>query len=145
MSFYNPNLPIRSAETFFKPTESYEITGQVGNVCFLQGMVYFNQKWLLYYGTADSKIAVAEAVNYSYTGISNALYVEEEEEDEEEELMEDLDIEDPDMTPGQREEALRERIYRKIKQKMNIREEKKKRGRKLRKYGEQEPGEGDEL
>jgi hypothetical protein len=59
----------RTDETFFKPTESFEITGQVGNVCFLEGLVFFNGKWLLYYGTADSKIAVAEAVMYDYRGM----------------------------------------------------------------------------
>jgi len=25
----------------------------------VEGLVYFNNKWFLYYGTADSKIAVA--------------------------------------------------------------------------------------
>jgi hypothetical protein len=58
----------RSDENFFKPTEEFEITGQVGNVCFLEGMVYFKDKWLMYYGTADSKIAVAQASDYDHTG-----------------------------------------------------------------------------
>lgn len=44
---------------FFRPENAYEITGQVGNVCFLEALVPFNGKWYLYYGTADSKIAVA--------------------------------------------------------------------------------------
>jgi len=44
---------------FFKPDMPYEMTGQVNNVCFLEGLVQFNHKWFLYYGTADSKIAVA--------------------------------------------------------------------------------------
>lgn len=48
----------------------FEITGQVGNVCFLEGLVFLRNKWMLYYGTADSKIAVAEATNYDYTGKS---------------------------------------------------------------------------
>ena len=60
----------RSNVPFFVPSESFEITGQVGNVCFLEGLVYFKDKWLLYYGTADSKIAVAEAVGYSYNGVA---------------------------------------------------------------------------
>jgi hypothetical protein len=59
----------RTNSTFFKPTEAFEITGQVGNVCFLEGMVFFKGKWLLYYGTADSKIAVAEASMYDYRGM----------------------------------------------------------------------------
>lgn len=44
---------------FIKPDREYEITGQVNQVCFLEGMVPFQNRWLLYYGTADSKIAVA--------------------------------------------------------------------------------------
>ena len=39
----------------------YEITGQVANVVFLEGLVAHNGQLLLYYGTADSKIAVAKA------------------------------------------------------------------------------------
>jgi predicted GH43/DUF377 family glycosyl hydrolase len=44
---------------FIRPDKPYEITGQVGQVCFLEGLAEFNGRWLLYYGTADSKIAVA--------------------------------------------------------------------------------------
>lgn len=53
------NVLYRTDENFFKPSEPYEITGQVNNVCFLEGLVHFKDKWFLYYGTADSKIAVA--------------------------------------------------------------------------------------
>jgi predicted GH43/DUF377 family glycosyl hydrolase len=49
----------RCSGTFFKPDKPYEITGQVNNVCFLEGLAFFKSKWFLYYGTADSKIAVA--------------------------------------------------------------------------------------
>jgi len=49
----------RCDENFFHPDKVYEITGQVNNVCFLEGLVFFKGKWFLYYGTADSKIAVA--------------------------------------------------------------------------------------
>ncbi|GAA4734599.1 glycoside hydrolase family 130 protein [Flavisolibacter ginsenosidimutans] len=49
----------RCEHNFFKPDKPYEITGQVNNVCFLEGLVPFKGKWFLYYGTADSKIAVA--------------------------------------------------------------------------------------
>jgi len=31
----------------------------VNQVCFPEGLAWFQQRWLLYYGTADSKIAVA--------------------------------------------------------------------------------------
>jgi beta-1,2-mannosidase len=50
----------RSRRSFLQPDKPYELTGQVNNVCFLEGMVWFKDRWLLYYGTADSKIAVAE-------------------------------------------------------------------------------------
>ena len=49
----------RSNNNFFKPDRKYEKTGQINNVVFLEGLVPFNSKWFLYYGTADSKIAVA--------------------------------------------------------------------------------------
>ncbi|MEQ8683697.1 MAG: glycoside hydrolase family 130 protein [Imperialibacter sp.] len=49
----------RSDDYFMTPDKDYEITGQVNNVCFLEGLVNFKGKWYLYYGTADSKIAVA--------------------------------------------------------------------------------------
>ena len=61
----DPNDPTavleRATEPFLFPDRDYEITGQVGNVCFAEGLVPFGDRWLLYYGTADSKIAVASA------------------------------------------------------------------------------------
>ena len=48
---------------FFKPDKPYELTGQVNNVCFLEGLASYQGKWFLYYGTADSKIAVAVRKN----------------------------------------------------------------------------------
>ena len=42
-----------------RPEQPYEITGQVNQVCFAEGLAQFKGQWLLYYGTADSKIAVA--------------------------------------------------------------------------------------
>ena len=44
---------------FMKPEKPYEISGQVNQVCFVEGLTKFKGKWYLYYGTADSKIAVA--------------------------------------------------------------------------------------
>ncbi|HXD77339.1 MAG TPA: glycoside hydrolase family 130 protein, partial [Puia sp.] len=44
---------------FIHPEKPYEITGQVNQVCFLEGLANFHGRWLLYYGTGDSKIAVA--------------------------------------------------------------------------------------
>jgi beta-1,2-mannosidase len=56
-------LIARSGKFLLTPGKSYETTGAVNNVCFLEGMVWFRDRWFLYYGTADSKIAVAEARN----------------------------------------------------------------------------------
>jgi predicted GH43/DUF377 family glycosyl hydrolase len=44
---------------FMKPDKPYELTGQVNEVCFLEGLALWHGQWLMYYGTADSKIAVA--------------------------------------------------------------------------------------
>ena len=44
---------------FIKPDKPYELAGQVNHVCFLEGLARYKGKWFLYYGTADSKIAVA--------------------------------------------------------------------------------------
>jgi len=59
-----PNKNYQKIEPlFFKPDKPYELTGQVNNVCFLEGLANFQGKWFLYYGTADSKIAVAVKSN----------------------------------------------------------------------------------
>lgn len=49
----------RSNQAFIWPDKDYERIGEVNEVCFVEGLVHFNGKWFLYYGTADSKIAVA--------------------------------------------------------------------------------------
>ncbi|MGZ8558234.1 MAG: glycoside hydrolase family 130 protein [Chitinophagaceae bacterium] len=56
----DPSKVVDRMDTYFmKPEKEYEITGQVNHVCFAEGLVNYNNKWFLYYGTADSKIAVA--------------------------------------------------------------------------------------
>ncbi len=56
----NPEkLIARTRSYFIKPDKPYEITGQVNNVCFVEGLAHVKGKWFLYYGTADTKIAVA--------------------------------------------------------------------------------------
>ena len=56
----DPTKVLKRMDNYFiKPDKPYEITGQVNQVCFLEGLAWFNNKWFLYYGTADSKIAVA--------------------------------------------------------------------------------------
>lgn len=49
----------RTDAYFISPDKDYEKVGEVNEVCFVEGLVYFNDTWFLYYGTADSKIAVA--------------------------------------------------------------------------------------
>lgn len=59
----NPiQLKDRSENYFLKPDKPYEITGQINQVCFVEGLASLQGKWFLYYGTADSKIAVAVAI-----------------------------------------------------------------------------------
>lgn len=52
-------LKDRTAKDFIHPDKPYERTGEVNEVCFVEGLVHFNNRWFLYYGTADSRIAVA--------------------------------------------------------------------------------------
>ena len=49
----------RTTEDFLHPEKDYEKLGEVNEVCFVEGLVFFKGKWFLYYGTGDSKIAVA--------------------------------------------------------------------------------------
>lgn len=56
----NPMKILDRMNTYFmKPEKPYEKTGQVNQVCFIEGLAQYKNKWWLYYGTADSKIAVA--------------------------------------------------------------------------------------
>jgi predicted GH43/DUF377 family glycosyl hydrolase len=49
----------RTDQYFMHPDKPYELSGQVNHVCFIEGLARFKGKWFLYYGTADSRIAVA--------------------------------------------------------------------------------------
>ena len=52
----------RSDEPFIEPTQPYERTGQYARgTTFVEGLVPFKGNWLLYYGTADSRVGVAVA------------------------------------------------------------------------------------
>ncbi len=57
----NPiKLIARSDAPFIQPTEDYERTGQYKDgTTFVEGLVPFNGRWFLYYGTADSRVGVA--------------------------------------------------------------------------------------
>jgi predicted GH43/DUF377 family glycosyl hydrolase len=57
----NPyRLISRLNKPFLIPKESFEESGQYpSGTVFVEGLVYKNQKWFLYYGCADSRVAVA--------------------------------------------------------------------------------------
>ncbi|MFZ9046664.1 MAG: glycoside hydrolase family 130 protein [Cyclobacteriaceae bacterium] len=58
----NPLKLIDRTQTYFiKPDKSYEKIGEVNEVCFVEGLVPHEDRWFLYYGTADTRIAVAVA------------------------------------------------------------------------------------
>ncbi|MDR2086875.1 MAG: glycoside hydrolase family 130 protein [Dysgonamonadaceae bacterium] len=49
-----------SDKPFLVPQESFEKSGQYpAGTVFIEGLVYFQNKWFLYYGCADSRVAVA--------------------------------------------------------------------------------------
>ena len=62
-ALYDRNHPYKLIDRmdnyFIHPEKDYEKVGEVNEVCFVEGLVYFKDQWFLYYGTADSKIAVA--------------------------------------------------------------------------------------
>lgn len=52
----------RLDQPFLVPAESFEKSGQYpAGTVFIEGLVYHQGKWLLYYGCADSRVAVAIA------------------------------------------------------------------------------------
>lgn len=53
-------LLYRSDKPILEPTEYWEKYGKVNYVIFASSLVYFKNKWLLYYGGADKSIGVAE-------------------------------------------------------------------------------------
>jgi predicted GH43/DUF377 family glycosyl hydrolase len=61
LDFSNPTKVLdRSQNYFLTPERPYEMKGQYkGGTVFIQGLVHFQEQWFLYYGTADSAIAVA--------------------------------------------------------------------------------------
>jgi len=49
----------RSEDPFIKPELPFEKSGQyVDGTTFIEGLVYFQNRWYLYYGTADSRVGV---------------------------------------------------------------------------------------
>ena len=57
----NPEKVISRSDTcLLKPTLPHELSGQYkSGTTFSEGLVYYNEKWFLYYGTADSFVGVA--------------------------------------------------------------------------------------
>jgi beta-1,2-mannosidase len=57
----NPQQVISRSDTcLLRPTLPHEISGQYkAGTTFSEGLVYFHEKWFLYYGTADSFVGVA--------------------------------------------------------------------------------------
>ena len=57
----NPEEVIYRSDTYLlKPTLPHEISGQYkSGTTFAEGLVYYQSKWFLYYGTADSYVGVA--------------------------------------------------------------------------------------
>ncbi len=50
----------RLEEPFICPSLPHEVSGQYkAGTTFIEGLVYFKQKWFLYYGTADSMVGLA--------------------------------------------------------------------------------------
>ena len=62
-ALFDKNDPARMIDRtptyFLNPEKDYEVYGLVGKVCFIEGLVYKDDIWYLYYGTADSYLAVA--------------------------------------------------------------------------------------
>lgn len=57
----DPTKVLQRLDTpFLRPMEDFEKSGQyVDGTVFIQGLSYYKSKWFLYYGCADSKVAVA--------------------------------------------------------------------------------------
>lgn len=52
----------RTSQPVFSPEQSWEKTGQVPNVVFVEGIIAQPERLLLYYGGADKYVGVAEAI-----------------------------------------------------------------------------------
>lgn len=57
----DPTAVVSRPATPFLNIDPDEAEGQVGNVCFAEGLVAFKGEWLLYLGLADSRLGVSAA------------------------------------------------------------------------------------
>ncbi|SKC96405.1 Predicted glycosyl hydrolase, GH43/DUF377 family [Chitinophaga ginsengisegetis] len=57
----NPEKAIARLDVpFLRPMEAFEKSGQyAAGTVFIEGLVYFKKKWILYYGCADSRVGMA--------------------------------------------------------------------------------------
>ena len=57
----DPTKPIARLDApFLRPMEPFEKSGQYRDgTVFIEGLVFFRNKWWLYYGCADSRVGVA--------------------------------------------------------------------------------------
>ena len=57
----DPITPLARLDVpFLRPRESFEKSGQyVAGTVFTEGLVFFHNKWFLYYGCADSRVGIA--------------------------------------------------------------------------------------
>lgn len=57
----DPSKPLARLDVpFFRPMEPFERSGQYASgTVFVEGLTWFRGKWFLYYGCADSRVAVA--------------------------------------------------------------------------------------
>ncbi len=63
-ALFSKNNPAKVIERldvpFLRPMEPFEKSGQyINGTVFIEGLVYFKEKWFLYYGCADSRVGVA--------------------------------------------------------------------------------------
>lgn len=69
----NPLKPVgRLDKPFFRPMTPFEKTGQyAAGTVFIEGMVYHQGKWFMYYGCADSMVGVAVYDPASRSGVGD--------------------------------------------------------------------------
>jgi len=70
----NPAHLLRQTEhPQLKPEMAYEKTGQyVAGTTFAEGLVYFHDRWFLYYGCADSLVGVVTAPTAPFAGVEGS-------------------------------------------------------------------------
>lgn len=70
------NILDRLDKPFFRPMADFEKTGQyAAGTVFIEGLVYHNSKWYLYYGCADSMVGVAVYDPAHRSGIGDPVVI----------------------------------------------------------------------